>query len=67
MENEVLERVKQNEEKLEKIYVSVERTRRYFFWTMVITVAVIVLPLVGLVFAIPSFLSTYSTLGGAGF
>jgi len=66
MENEILEKLKQNEEKLEKIFISVEKTRKYFFWTMVITAVVIILPLIGLVFAIPSFLSTYSNISGTG-
>ncbi len=64
MENEILERLAKDEEKLEKILVSVEKTRKYIFWTMVVTVVFLVLPLVGLLFAIPSFVSTYSSLGG---
>ncbi len=53
------------EQKIDAIYVSVEKTRRYLFWTLVVTVAVVVLPAVGLVFAIPSFISTYTqTLEG---
>ena len=47
------------EEKIDKIYNSVEKTRKYFKWTMIITVALFVLPLLGLVFAIPSFMSSY--------
>lgn len=45
--------------KVDTIYESVEKTRKYFFWTMVITLVIIVLPLIGLLFAIPSFLSNY--------
>jgi len=48
------------ERKIDEIYVSVEKTRKYFFWTMVITLVVVVLPLIGLMFAIPSFLSNYT-------
>jgi hypothetical protein len=32
-------------------------------WTLIITVAVIVLPLIGLPFAIPMFLSVYNVFG----
>lgn len=46
--------------KIDAIYESVEKTRKYFFWTMVITVALFVLPLLGLMFVIPSFLSSYT-------
>ncbi len=45
----------------DKAYHAAESTRKYMFWTGVITAALIVLPLIGLVFAIPSFLSSYST------
>ena len=54
------ERIAALEQKVDAIYESVEKTRKYLFWTLVVTVAVIVLPAVGLVFAIPSFLSTYN-------
>lgn len=47
------------EQKIDAIYVSVEKTRKYFFWTMVITIALVVLPAIGLVFAIPSFINSY--------
>ena len=66
MEQEILDRLKKNEEKLEQIFISVEKTRKYFFWTMVITVALVVLPIIGLVFAIPQFMSTYSRIGQIG-
>ena len=45
--------------RVEAIYISVEKTRKYFLWTMILTVALFVLPLIGLVFVIPSFLSNY--------
>ncbi|MDB5195237.1 MAG: hypothetical protein JWO84_421 [Parcubacteria group bacterium] len=45
--------------KLDAIYVSTEKTRKYFQWTMYITIALVVLPLIGLVFAIPVFLNSY--------
>ncbi len=56
-----IERIDALEKKIDAIYVSVEKTRRYFFWTMVITVGALVLPLIGLAFAIPSFVNTYTT------
>ena len=56
-----VERLDALEKKIDKIYVSVEKTRKYFFWTMVITVGAVVIPLIGLAFAIPSFVNTYTT------
>ena len=45
--------------KIEAVYASVEQTRKYFKWTMIITIALFVLPMIALVFAIPSFMSNY--------
>jgi hypothetical protein len=54
------------EQKIDAIYQTTERTRKYLFWTLVITILVVVLPAIGLVFAIPSFIETYSSLGDIG-
>jgi len=66
MENEIFTKLKENEEKLEKIYVSVEKTRKYFLWVMISSIAFLVLPIIGLLFAIPSFLETYSSISSIG-
>jgi uncharacterized protein YqhQ len=67
MEQEILKKLAEQDVKINAIYESVEKTRKYMMWTGIITVAVIVLPLIGLMFVIPSFLSTYtSNLGGLG-
>lgn len=47
-------------EELDVIYVSVERTRKYLLWTLVVTLVLFVLPLLGLMFAIPSFIGSYT-------
>lgn len=60
MEQDILEKFKQQDEKLEQIFVSVEKTRKYFLWTMIISIGAVVLPLIGLVAIIPWFLSTMS-------
>jgi hypothetical protein len=54
------------EAKINQIYVSVEKTRKYLLWTMIITVVVLVLPIIGLMFAIPSFLSQLDVIQGLG-
>ena len=56
------------EKKVDAAYKASESVRKYLFWTGVVTVALIVLPLIGLAFAIPAFLSNYtSTLNGLGY
>ena len=47
--------------KAERAYEASEKVRKYLFWTGVITIALIVLPLIGLVFAVPQFINSYTT------
>jgi type IV secretory pathway component VirB8 len=62
-EQELAQKIEEQAQKIDAIYVSVEKTRKYIFWAFVITVLAVVLPMIGLAFAIPSFLNTYSTIG----
>jgi len=64
MDEIILQKLAEQEKKIEAIYVSVEKTRKYFLWTLIVSVGVVVLPLIGLMFAIPFFLSTLSTAYG---
>ncbi|HEY4499525.1 MAG TPA: hypothetical protein VJH70_00115 [Candidatus Paceibacterota bacterium] len=65
MDKELSDRLAAMEQKVDYVYRSVEKTRKYFLWTLIISLAVIVLPIIGLVFAIPQFMKTinYSNLG----
>jgi uncharacterized BrkB/YihY/UPF0761 family membrane protein len=65
MDEEIKNRFEALDKKLDAVYESSERMRKYFKWTLIITIIVIVLPIIGLFFAIPAFLSTldYSGLG----
>ena len=58
MENEILQKIRKQDEKLAKIYASVEKTRKYFLWTLIISIITIVLPIIALVLIIPWFLRT---------
>ncbi len=62
MENEIKAKITELESKIDAIYVSVEKTRKYLFWTMVVTLVLFVLPLIGLLFIIPSFISSYTSM-----
>jgi hypothetical protein len=52
------EKLKALEEKIDAIYKSVETTRKYFLVTLIVSVVVIVLPMIGLVFLAPSLMDT---------
>ncbi len=64
MDQEIAQKLAEQDKKLDQIYISIEKMRKYFFWTMIITIGTIVLPLFGLVFAIPFFLKTLSSAYG---
>jgi hypothetical protein len=66
MEQEILNKLEEQQKKIDAIYVSVEKTRKYFLWTLITTIAVIVLPLIAMMFILPAFIneinSAYSGL-----
>ncbi len=61
MEEETKKRLDMQDELLLKIYTSVEKTRKYFLWTLITSLVVFILPLVGMIFVIPKFLSVYTS------
>jgi type IV secretory pathway component VirB8 len=64
MELDVKKELEEQRKYLEAIYASVEKTRKYFQWTLIISIVVFVLPLLGLMFVLPSFISSYTQLLG---
>lgn len=64
MEQEILNRLAQQDELLQKIHRSVEQTRKMFLWTLIITAVLFILPLLGLMAVIPTFLSTLGSAYG---
>ncbi len=60
MEEDILKKIEEQDKKLQEIYRSVEKMRKYFLWTIIISVIFIVLPLIALIFVIPQFLSSFN-------
>lgn len=58
MEPDLLKKIEEQDHKLEAIYRSVEKTRKYFLWTLIVTLIMVFLPLLGIIFIIPTFIST---------
>ena len=58
--DEVNKKLEELEKKIDEIRTSVNKIKRVFFWTVIVSLALFILPLVGLIFAIPQFISTYS-------
>ena len=67
MDQDIQKKLSEQDVKLDAIYKSVEKTRKYFLVIIWITLIAVVLPLLGLVFAIPKFIGIYSGLGELGF
>lgn len=63
MEQEILKKLEILEVALQEQTRLVRQMRRYFLWTMIISVGVVVVPLIGLAFVIPQFISLYSNIG----
>ena len=52
---------------IDKIYISVEKTRKYFLWTMIATIVAFVLPLIVAIIILPMIMNSYtSLLSGTG-
>ena len=66
MENEILKKIEEQGRRIEEIFVSVEKTRKYFLWTLIISVAFVVLPIIGLMLVIPQFLNNLDAVSGLG-
>ena len=65
---ELLAKLDALETKVDKAYHAAESARKYLFWTGIITVALIVLPMIGLMFVVPQFITNYtSTLNSIGY
>lgn len=62
MDPHIIKKLEEQDAKLEAIYTSVEKTRVYFKWTLIITIIVLVLPLILMVFAAPSFIGVYTDM-----
>lgn len=67
MDQQIKQALDEQQKKIDAIYISVEKTRKYMFWTGVATIVFFVLPLIAAAFLIPSIMSGYmSTLGELG-
>jgi hypothetical protein len=59
---EILKKLAEQEIKIDAMYASVEKLRKYFMWTLIITVVTVVLPLLAMIVAVPYLMSTVSSM-----
>jgi len=63
MEQEILNKLKEQEIKIDLMYKSVEKMRNYFKWTFILSLVFFVLPLIAMVFVLPMFWNTLTSTG----
>ncbi len=65
MDQELEGRLKAQDEKLDRIFVSVEKTRKYILASLIISILFFVLPLVAALFIVPIVFSTLAGIYGS--
>lgn len=58
MDQDLNQRLTQLEQKIDKIWHSVEATRKMYLWSLIIGAALFILPLIGLAVVIPQYLKS---------
>ena len=67
MDQELKEYIGEQQKKIDAIYDSVEKTRKYIQWTIIVSVIGFVIPIIALFIIIPILLNNYaSMIGGLG-
>ncbi len=61
MDPELKQKIEEMDKKIDAILASSESAKKHSRAMLYITIALVVLPAIGLLFAIPSFLSSYNT------
>jgi hypothetical protein len=62
MDPELTKKLEEQDKKIDAIYRSVEKTRKYILWTFIFNIIIFVLPLVGLAITIPWLLKTITSV-----
>jgi hypothetical protein len=62
MEQEILNKIKEQDEKLDEIISNIKRIKKVLFWKFIITLVLVILPIIGISFAIPKFLEMLTSV-----
>lgn len=60
MDQDIQTKLEEQNRKLEAILKSVEKTRKYFLWTLILSLVFFFLPLVAIVALLPKIFDAYS-------
>lgn len=64
MENSIQEQLNKQQEMLEKIYSSTEKTRKYILGTIIFSIITFLLPLIALLILLPSMINKMTNITG---
>ncbi len=67
MDQEIERQIEEQNKLLQKVYQSTEKTRKYFLWTMILSLLLFIIPLIILLFVLPSFVDTITSGSGGIF
>ena len=62
MENEILDKLNEQDKKIDAIYKSVEKTRTYLKWTFYLTLIFFILPLIAIMVILPSLMRSITNM-----
>ncbi len=66
MEEALMRKIEELERKIDATHESAEKTRKYFFWFLILSLLALFLPLFGMMIALPYFLNMLSSSLPAG-
>lgn len=65
-EQEILNKLAEQDKKIEEMSNYIKKVKKYIMIFVIVSIVAFVLPLIGILFAIPSFLDTYQNLSNLG-
>lgn len=65
-EQEILNKLAEQDKKIEEMSNYIKKVKKYIMIFIIVSIVAFVLPLIGILFAIPSFLDTYQDLSNLG-
>ena len=58
--NPLENKIDELQKKVDELVRSIKTIKKIFFWIIIVSVVMFIVPLIGLVFVIPQFISTYT-------
>ena len=66
MDQDISQKLDEQSKKLDSIETSVKKIKSYLFWTVMASIILFVVPLIGIIIILPKFLNIYSSYSSVG-